>query len=98
MSALFSFNSLWPKNTLLAVKIKDIILVVGFVITIAGWYRSSVIEKSKMNSQIEIVRNDIKNISSAVDLNTQQLIEVNKQIMQQNELNGKIILFMELKK
>ena len=91
-------NNLWPKNTTLATKTKDIILVIGFIVAAAGWFRSSVIENSQTNSEITILKNEVKTLTLAVSESTKQLEKVNETLLKQNELNGKIILFMELKK
>ena len=92
------FDHIWPKGTTIAVKIKDIILVVGFLVTIGGWYRSSIVSKSQITSEITILKNNVTTLSTAVNGNTEQLVKVNENLLKQNELNGKIILFMELKK
>ena len=71
--------------------LKDIIFIIGIVISTTGWIRSETIKRTKIEIKIE-------ELTKAVDDNTKQHEKMNDIISQQNVLNGKIIQFMELKK
>lgn len=63
-------------------KAKDIIYILSFIGALVGWYVSS-------SSQKAVLEKIVKD-------NTTQLIEVQKQLKLQYEINGRILMYIEL--
>jgi len=80
-------ESQWKKYTTF---IKDIILIVMFLSSTIGWIRSETIKRTKMEEKIE-------QLSIQLQENTKQLEKINEILYKQQELNGKIIQFMQNK-
>jgi len=81
-------ESLWKKNMNY---IRDAVFIIMFLISTAGWIRSEAIKKTKLETQVET-------LTKTLDDNTRQLEKINDILSQQNTLNGKIILYMQMKK
>ena len=68
--------------------IRDVVFIIGLLVSIGGWVRSETIKKTKLEMQVEI-------LTKKVDDNTAQLNKMNDILLEQKELNGKIIQYME---
>ena len=69
--------------------IKDWVFIISTLIAVVGWIRSETVKATENRIKIE-------NLTKAVDNNTKQLEEINKIMSDQKELNGKIIMYMQL--
>ena len=63
-------------------KIRDIVFIIMFLATCVGWLATSVKSKAELKLQQEIIKGHVN-----------QILEFQKQ---QLELNGKIIMYMEM--
>lgn len=81
-------ETIWKKHMSL---IKDVVFIVGILVSTVGWIRSETIKKNNLENQVKI-------LTEAVDGNTKQLKEINTILMDQNLLNGKIIQYMSTQK
>ena len=71
--------------------IKDIVFIIGILVSSIGWIRASAVEKNELENQVEI-------LTTSVNGTNKQLEKINETLMEQSELNGKIILFIALNK
>jgi len=70
--------------------VKDVVFVVGILVSAGGWIRSETIKKNDTKNKIEA-------LTKAVDESTEQLKKINTILMEQQTLNGKIIQYMSMK-
>jgi len=70
--------------------IKDIIFIIGILVSSIGWIRSEAIKETNTKNQIEI-------LTKAVEDNTTQLEKINNVLNEQQNLNGQIIQYMKMK-
>lgn len=63
--------------------VKDIVFIIMFLTTVAGWIRSETRSKVTMEVTIE-------NITKVVENNTKAVEKVNDFLLEQNKLNGQI--------
>jgi len=77
---------LWKQHSGL---LKDIVFIIGIAITAGGWFTSEAVSKSKMETKLEI-------IAKVIDNNNTQLEKINDILRDQQQLNGKIIQYMEM--
>lgn len=68
--------------------IKDIILIVGFLSTAIGWVVSETVKKTEL-------KDEVRHLSIIIEDQAKQLEKVNDILMDQKELNGKIIQYMQ---
>lgn len=68
--------------------IRDVVFIILFLTSIAGWITSETKKKTKLEAQVE-------ELTKTMDQNTKQLEKITDIIMQQAELNGKIIQHIE---
>jgi len=66
---------------------KDIIFILGIIISAVGWIRSETIKSTKNQSQIEVLTIKVNDLSKQIEKQGDILME-------QKELNGKIIFFL----
>ena len=78
-------ETLWKKYMTFA---RDIVFILLFLASVAGWIRSETIKKTKLEAQVEV-------LTKAVEDNTKQLEKVNGILSEQQELNGKMIYFLD---
>ena len=71
--------------------LKDLVFVVGIVITAGGWFTADAVAKSKVETKIEV-------LTKVIDNNNSQLEKINDILSAQQQLNGKIIQYMEMDK
>ena len=67
--------------------IKDIVYVVMFLAVVVGWITTSTNKRTEMKATIEANTKAIENTITATE-------KFNEYIIQQSELNGKIIQYM----
>ena len=79
---------LWKKHL---GTLKDLIFILGIVISAGGWFTAEAVAKNETKNKIEALTNVIE------DYNT-QLVKINDILNAQQELNGKIIQYMEMDK
>lgn len=70
--------------------IRDAVFVILFLVTVAGWARSSIVQKTKIEYEVSRLNDTMKEI-------TMQLDKINNILLDQKELNGKIIQYMQQK-
>jgi len=68
--------------------IKDAILIIGFIATTAGWISSAASNRTEM-------KGEIRHLSNIVQDQNKQLEKINDILLEQKELNGKVIQFLE---
>ena len=71
-------------------KFKDLVFIIMFLATIAGWIITSVTNKAKMKMAIEQNTQVVKELKGEIN-------KINDYITKQSELNGQIIQFMSNK-
>ena len=71
----------WKKNF---ATIKDIVFIVGIIVSTVGWVRSETIKKTNLE-------NTVKTLTVAVDANTKQLEKINDILREQSNLNGQAV-------
>jgi len=81
-------ESAWKKHMSF---IRDVVFIVLFLASVVGWIRSETIKKTKMEEQIE-------RLTVSVNESTKQLEKINDILYRQQELNGKIIQYMQTSK
>jgi len=81
-------ESIWKKYMCY---VRDVIYIAGILIAVYGWVRSETINKTNLENKVEV-------LTKSVDDNTKQLEKINEILLQQSQLNGKIIQYMEIKK
>jgi hypothetical protein len=69
--------------------IRDVVFIVLFLTSVVGWVRSETIKKTKLETQVEI-------LTKVMDDNTKELGKINDILLEQKELNGKIIQYMQM--
>ena len=69
--------------------IKDLVFIIGILVSSIGWIRASGVEKSEF-------KNQIKNLTEEVAGTNTQLEKINETLVVQSELNGKIIMFIDM--
>jgi exopolysaccharide biosynthesis protein len=68
--------------------IRDVVFIILFLASVVGWIRSETIKKTKMEQKIE-------QLNTSVQESTKQLEKINEILYKQQELNGKIIQYMQ---
>jgi hypothetical protein len=76
----------WKKHMTV---IRDVVFIVLFLATTVGWVRASAINRTKLETKVET-------LTEAVNENTKQLEKINDILTEQQNLNGKIIQYMEM--
>ena len=71
-------------------KFKDLVFIIMFLATLAGWIITSVTNKAKMKMAIEQNTQVVKELKGEIN-------KINDYITKQSELNGQIIQFMSNK-
>lgn len=78
-------NSLWDAFML---KFRDIVFIILFLGTTTGWIVTSTSKKNDLKNKVEVLTNRLED-------NTKQLEKINQILLQQSELNGRIIEYMQ---
>ena len=71
--------------------LKDLVFVVGIIISAGGWFTADAVAKGKVETKIEV-------LTKVIDNNNSQLEKINDILSAQQQLNGKIIQYMEMDK
>lgn len=79
---------LWKKHL---GTLKDIIFILGIVISAGGWFTAEAVAKNETKNKIEV-------LTKVIDNNNTQLEKINDILSAQQQLNGKIIQYMEMDK
>jgi hypothetical protein len=79
-------SPIWKKHL---TYIRDAVFIILFCATLFGWLRSSVVNRTRLEDQVEIV-------TLKIEENTKQLEKINDILIEQQVLNGKIIQYMEM--
>ena len=81
-------ESVWKKNMSI---VKDVVFIILFLATTTGWVISSTTNKSDL-------KNEVKALTEQVKGTNKQLEKINETLMEQSELNGKVLMFIDLNK
>ena len=68
--------------------VRDVVFILLFFVSIIGWIRSETIKNTKMEYEIQQLTNSVKE-------GTEELKKINDILYKQQELNGKIIQYMQ---
>ena len=74
----------WKKYMMM---IRDVVFVLGLLISLVGWIRSETIKQTKNEVQLETLTTKVNDLSKQIEKQGDILLE-------QKELNGKIILYL----
>jgi len=80
-------SAIWKRNMTM---IRDIVFVVLFLATIYGWIRSDTKKDTMLETHVELLSDKVNELSKHME-------KTNQILMDQKELNGKIIQYMQLK-
>jgi hypothetical protein len=78
-------ESIWKKYMTI---IRDMVFIFLFLVSIVGWIRSETKKATKLETNVETLLNNDA-------IQTEQLEKINDILMEQKELNGKIIQYMQ---
>lgn len=69
-------------------KFRDIVFIILFLGTTTGWIVTSTSKKNDLKNKVEVLTNKLED-------NTKQLEKINEILLQQSQLNGRIIEYMQ---
>ena len=78
-------SPIWKKHM---IYIRDGVFVILFLVSVGGWVRTSTVQKTRLEDEV-------KTLSIATNELTRQLEKINNILLEQKELNGKIIQYMQ---
>lgn len=80
-------SPIWKKYMTIT---RDVVFVILFLVSVGGWIRTATIQKTRLEDEV-------KTLTVAMEEITDQLEKINDILMDQKELNGKIIQYMQQK-
>ena len=80
-------ETLWKK---IMSNVRDIVFIILFLASIVGWIRSETVKNTKLETKVQ-------ELTVAIEKQNSQLEKINQILLDQNELNGKIIMYMQMK-